>query len=215
MLKLPDVTLVALSSVKIPETIASLKRSYSQVEFPYVKLVTHSLPDNLPEEIIYEECPQLKNIDDYNYYAFIELGRHIQTKFALVVQHDSWILDVNCWTDEFLGYSFIGAPWPIAENSYIANNGTRSRVGNDGFSIKSKRLLDIPKENNFNLREEQGWKNVDGQTCCYWKKELLELGINYAPVELAAKFSFETLVSENIQIKKFFGFHKHYPYWIN
>jgi len=40
---------------------------------------------------------------------------------------------------------------------------------------------------------------------------MLENGIKYAPIEVAAKFSYENDVPENKDIKDFFGFHKHDP----
>jgi hypothetical protein len=40
---------------------------------------------------------------------------------------------------------------------------------------------------------------------------MLENGIKYAPIEVAAKFSYENDVPENMHIKEFFGFHRNYP----
>lgn len=208
-----DVTLIAYTSIEFDATIRSLMKSSEQLDFGAIKLVSHEKPHNLPDKIQWEYGPFIRDIDDFNYYMFLEFGKHVDTSHALYVQHHSGVLHPEMWNDDWLSYDFIGAPWGIIEGAYMANDGTRSRVGNDGFSLKSKKLLDIPKENSMYLREEQGWKNIDGNTCCYWKKEMLELGVKYAPVEVAAKFSFENYVPENVGIGKVFGFHRHLPYW--
>jgi hypothetical protein len=90
----------------------------------------------------------------------------------------------------------------------MANNGERVRVGNGGFSIRSSKLLNAPKKLGLELKQEQGFFNEDGNLVCYNRKELLEYGIKYAPVGVAAKFSYENEVPENQRIETF-GFHKH------
>ena len=118
------------------------------------------------------------------------------------------------WNNDWLQYDYIGAPFPISENAYWANNGERVRVGNGGFSLRSRKLLEMPLKNNWKLRQEQGFFNEDGNVCCYWRKEFLEEGIKYAPLELAVKFSFETPVQENDFGKtRTFGFHRNLPEW--
>jgi len=156
----------------------------------------------------------MNNIDDYNYYCFVELGKHVDTTRALVIQYDSWVIRPELWDDNWLNWDYLAAPWPVVENSYIANNGERARVGNGGFSLRSKWLMDIPRIEGWGLRSEQNQKNEDGQICCYWRKEFLRWGIKYAPVEVAARFSFENEVPENREINTF-GFHKNIRYsWI-
>ena len=130
----------------------------------------------------------------------------------LYVQAHAWILHPDLWDDNWLQYDYCGAPWPIVENSYITNNGERARVGNGGFSLRSKKLLDLPKKMNWGLREEQGWANEDGNIVCYYCKEMLENGIKYAPLDVACKFAYENTVPENIGIKTF-GFHRRMPPW--
>ena len=54
-IQLPDVTLIAVSSIKIPETILALQKSYKGIDFGAVKLISHECPKELPEEIQFEE----------------------------------------------------------------------------------------------------------------------------------------------------------------
>jgi hypothetical protein len=208
---LKDVTLIAYSSGYIKESIESLRKSYEGLYFGDVKLLSHELPDSLPLEIKWEYAPKINEINDYNSYIFKHLGKHVNTSHCLLIQNDSWILHPELWDDDWLQWDYIGAPWGYVQDAYIANNGERVRVGNGGFSLRSSYLLDLPKIMEWDLREEQGWANEDGNICCYYRKEMLENGIKYAPIEVASKFSYENDVPENINIKEFFGRHKHDP----
>jgi hypothetical protein len=207
VINLPDVTLVAYSSIAVPETIEALKISSKNINFADVKIVSHEKPENLPSSIKFEEGRQIKDIMDFNHYLYSEFEKHVDTTYMLIVQYHGYVTDYKCWSDEFLNYDYIGAPWPIRKNSYNANDGTISRVGNGGFSLRSKYLLGIPKKYNIPLTQEQGYFNEDGNICCYHKKEFLKLGIKYAPIEVAARFSYETPVDENYKVKTF-GFHR-------
>lgn len=208
MINLSDVTLIALTSIKIPETIRALEYSYRGINFGAVKLVTDK--EFCHAKIKKEYCPPMVNIDEYNRYAFLELGSHVDTSHALVIQHDSSIIYPESWDNNWLNFDYLGAPWCIPQDSfsYRANNGELVRVGNGGFSLRSKLLMGIPKICGWELREDHGFKNEDGNIVCYWRKEFLERKIKYAPVEVAARFSYENEVPENQNIDKFFGFHK-------
>ena len=52
----------------------------------------------------------------------------------LIYQEDSIIFRNNI--DNFLYYDYIGAPWPLD------NNGNKSRVGNGGFSLRTKNIME-------------------------------------------------------------------------
>jgi len=211
-IKIPDVTLIAVSSIKIDETILALQKSYRYIDFGYVKIVTHECPENLPKEISFEECLELNDIIKYNRFIFEELHQYVDTSHCLVIQYDSWVLNPELWDNDWLQYDFCGAPWEWRTNSYLTDGGERVRVGNGGFSIRSRILLSAPKKLGLELEQRQGYWNEDGNICCYWRKEFLEFGIKYAPVEVAARFSYETPVPENNFGKmKFFGFHKNAP----
>ena len=67
MLKLPNVTLIALTSVRIPETIKALEYSCKDIQFGEVKLASDIKPNNLPEFITHEYTEKSSNIDEWNY----------------------------------------------------------------------------------------------------------------------------------------------------
>ena len=209
---LKDVTLLAYSSHEVPQTIASLQKCQEGLDFAETKLLCHEKPDGLPENILYEFAPEINDIDDFNYYMFLELGKHVNTSHVLYVQAHAWILHPELWDNEWLQYDWIGSPWKVIPNAYLTDDGERIRNGNGGFSLRSKRLLDAPHILGLKLEERQGYFNEDGNLAVYHRAKLLEYGIKYAPVEVAARFAYENAVPENIGIPPF-GYHRNLPPW--
>jgi hypothetical protein len=206
---LKDVTLIAYSSNDVKENIESLQKCMEYFDFGAVKIISHKKPDYLPEGIVYERGREIKEINDFNEYMFLFFGVHVNTSHCLYVQHHSWILNHELWKDEWLQYDLAGAVWPIVPNSYLTDDGERVRVGNDGFALKSRRLLLAPSILGLKLEQRQSFFNVDGNTSIYHRSAMLKYGIKYMPVEEAAVFSYENPVPENnYGNMKTFGFHR-------
>lgn len=208
---IPDVTLIAISSIEIAKTIQALQKCCEKIEFGSVKLLSDKKPFNLPQNIIFEPCPKINDIMDFNHYVFRDFGQHVTTSHCLMVQFHAWVVRPELWDDAWLQYDYIGAPWAYSDDAYIAPGGEHVRVGNGGFSLRSKKLLDLPKKYNIQLTHDRGYWNEDGNICVYHREKFLELGIHYAPVEVAAKFAYENPVPENQGVKPF-GFHRNHPY---
>jgi len=206
--KIPDVTLIAISSIKIPETIQALQKCCEKLEFGSVKLLSDKKPADLPENITFELCPKINNIMDFNHYVFRDFGQHISTSHCLMVQFHAWVHRPELWDDNWLQYDYIGAPWPYKDDAYITRGGEHVRVGNGGFSLRSKKLMDLPGKYNIQLTHDRGYWNEDGNICVYHRERFLELGIQYAPVEVAALFSHEIDIPENENVLSF-GFHRY------
>ena len=213
MIKVPDVTLIAIDCTdRIRGTIEALNTCVKSMEFGDVVLLRHEKPNDLPSFITHKEIKEIKNIDAYNSFIFLELYKYFDTSHVLLCQDHAYIINPEMWDDEWLKWDYIGSPWAIVPNAYTANNGERSRVGNGGFSIRSKKICRLPSEKGWGLREERGFKNEDGQICCYWKKEMLIEGVKYAPLEVAVKFGYEKPMEENNYGNvKAFGFHRNLP----
>lgn len=207
-----ELTLLAISSIFIKETIDSLLTSSDKMDFKEIKIFTHEKPANLPSKIKYVNIKKINNIMDFNNFCFYEVGDYIETTHALFTQYHAWILDGDIFNNDWLKYDYCGAVWPIRQGSFRGNNGEIVRNGNGGFSLRSKKIMSIPKKLNWPLREEQGFYNEDGNICCYYRKEFLELGIKYAPIEVAADFAFENVVIENYG-RRTFGFHRNMNPW--
>lgn len=210
MLKLPNVTLIALTSIKLEKTIKALEYSCKDIEFGAIKLVSHEKPENLPYNIQFEECPKMSNIDEWNYAAIYELGKHVDTEFAILIHDDGFIVNADSWRPEFLEYDYIGAPWPLPQDdfSFKAIDGEIIRVGNS-VSLRSKRLLDLAVDLNLEWKPFHGYYNEDGFICVNYRHIYKEHGMKFAYMDVAKYFSHETMIPE-IQGIKPFAFHRHF-----
>jgi hypothetical protein len=208
MLNLENVTLIAFTSVKIPQTIKALEYSCRGIKFGAVKLVSDIKPDDLPDYMTHEYTDKMSNIDEWNYATIYKLGKHIDTEFAMLIHDDGFIVNPESWRDEFLDYDYIGAPWALPNDDFSFRdiNGEIIRVGNS-VSIRSKRLIDLPVELNLEWKPFHGFYNEDGFICVNYRHIYKEHGMKFADLEVAKYFSHETMIPEVLGIKPF-AFHK-------
>ena len=123
---------------------------------------------------------KFNNLIDYSKFIVNVLPEYIDTEFCFNVHHDGFIINADKWTDDFLKYDWIGAPWK--KDAHFLYNG--ERVGNGGVSIRSKKLMDIAKQDNCDNHE-------DSFICSSLRSTLIDKGIKFAPLELAGKFGIE------------------------
>lgn len=215
IIRVKEVTLLAVSSILIPETIRALQKSSEGFRWGAVKLISHERPENLPEDIGFGYCPKIENIMDFNHYVFRDLTEHVETSHCLMIQHHGYVLNYWMWNDFWLDWDYIGAIWPLVPDTYIANNGEIVRNGNGGFSLRSKKIMDMPRFKDWELLQQRGWYNEDGNLTVYRRKEMLEEGIKYAPAEVSARFSYENPVEENnFGNIPTFGYHRNASPWM-
>ncbi len=170
-----DTTLVCVDCRNHELAISALRRSMAQCTFERVLFFTNQAFDLPGIEVT--RIPDIASIADYSRFMIKSLGGHIQTGFALVIQHDGYVVNGRRWSAEFQEYDYAGAPW------------SGGRVGNGGFSLRSKRLLRA-------LADARITELVpEDRAICETYRGLLESehGVRFAPAELAASFSFETL----------------------
>ena len=211
-IKIPEVTLVAVDCTdRVPGTINALTICTRNIDFGRVKLLSHRQPDYLPDFIEYNEIPKINNIDEYNQFMFMDLGYYTPTSHCLTVQDHAYILHSELFDPSWLQYDYCGSPWPIIENAYLTDKGERIRVGNGGFSLRSRKLLLAPRSLDLHLEQRQNFWNEDGNICVYQVDRLSKYGIKYMPLEESCKFAYENNVPENLNIKKFFGYHRNKP----
>ncbi len=208
--KLSDVTLLAVSSIEIDHTQDSLKISSYEIEFASIKFLTSKKPKiNFPE-IEYIEIPEI-DINGYNKIMINDLHKYFDTSHCLIVQSDSFVVNPNEWTNEFLKYDYIGAPWTktINPKKNLQIDLKKNRVGNGGFSLRSKKLAVATKD--INLSElNLPLITEDVVMCHYLYEDLIKKGISFAPIELASKFSVEHVETNKefgIGPGNVFGFH--------
>ena len=129
-----------------------------------------------------------------------ELGRfadYIDTSHALICTHDGFISNPHLWDDSWLEYDMVGAPWPAFWN-------VGHRVGNTGFTLQSQKFLQMA------AKAEALWKGEAGDVflCRTMEQGFRDNGIKYAPVDVAAAFSWEHYIEENTTgPDRSFGFH--------
>jgi hypothetical protein len=136
---------------------------------------------------------RLASLDDYSRFVFKELAAHIHTPYVLLVQWDGHVVEPAAWREDFLTYDYIGARW-----SQFRDNLT---VGNGGFSLRSRRLLQATAGEGF------AWvpgAAEDVLVCRTYRPRLsAELGMRFAPDAVARAFSYET----EEPLAPTFGFH--------
>lgn len=193
MIKLPNVTLVAMIGLKYKfrEHIQALEKSTRGIRFGDVQLI---------------QLQRIKDINSWNKAVIYDLPKFINTDFCLFIHHDGYVIHPELWQPSWLGYDYIGAPWPLPvdDYSYRTPNGRLVRVGNS-ISLRSKKLMDLvatrPMEYHY------GNNNEDGQICVWERDWLEEQGCKFAPISVAKYFSKEHTVPENIDVDKTFAFH--------
>lgn len=216
-LSLPDITLVALATRNVEETIMALKYSYKNIQFGAIKLLAHYHPHALPPEIKFHKISSLKTIDDWSKMVVYDLGAYIDTKYALLVHADGFVVNPSKWKSEFLDYDYIGAPWPLPTDSYSYRDiyGNIIRVGNS-VSLRSKKILDLPKAIPIPWESDSGFFNEDGFLCVKNKHLLENYGIKFASIDIAKYFSHEVPLPElsglePFMFHKWMGRNKRYP----
>ncbi len=162
-LSLPDVTLVCIDNVAIDLMHMSLRDCAQKVDFCCVSIQSPSVGGMTYSETLQHVIPLC-----------------ISTSHALIVQYDSWILDETRWNPEWLEYDYIGAPWPWYTDGL--------NVGNGGFCLRSKRLMEFLRTNanEYPLTDPE-----DNTLCRHYRPALEALGFRWAPLDVAHEFAFE------------------------
>lgn len=128
------------------------------------------------------------------------MPRYVQTDFAIFCQWDGFAINPKLWTDEFLNYDYIGAPWANVWNP----DHPERRVGCGGFSLRSKKWLDACL-----LLPYKDVPNEDVVCCCNQLDHFRKYGCRVAPLKLAIRFCYEHRLPEypDHTINDSFGFH--------
>jgi len=178
---LPDVTLVIVDCVDYARARMSFEHNMSICDFGDAKLLTDA---DINDPFVHR-IPSIRSIEHYSRFMIEELTHHFDTPHVLVAQWDGFIWNPALWSDEFLNYDYVGAPWP----SQILQKGVPKNftVGNGGFSLRSKRLQDF-------LSTEKGLipHAAEDVVIGQLNRAYLEcMGFRFAPEVLARRFSWE------------------------
>lgn len=119
------------------------------------------------------KIPEITSLLEYSEIVMKRL--ECDDSHLLLIQWDGFVIDCSAWTDEFLEYDYIGAPW------------SDGRVGNGGFSLRSRKLIYALRAKEFVVDNSE-----DILICQTYRKQLeKKYKIRFAPLHVAEKFSFE------------------------
>lgn len=190
-LKLDNVTLLGVDCLDV----SRLKRSFDictyYCDFSDIKFLTSLDTTGLEYPAV--KIHPINSKEEYSKFMIKELNNYVDTDYVLIVQYDGFICNPNAWTNEFLKYDYIGAPW-----WYDNHN-----VGNGGFSLRSKKLLNI-LQNDKNITV---YHPEDNQICRIYREYLESLGIVFANDDIAIIFSYECSPKYKDPWKDQFGYH--------
>lgn len=194
--ELKDVTLICVDCYSYGKAINALQKSLEQIKPSRAIFLT-----DIPIELDGIEVVQIESIKSKKAYSdFIvkQLYLYFDTLHCLIIQHDGYVLNGDCWDSSFLNFDYIGAAWLYTDGR---------NVGNGGFSMRSKKLQTI-----LGTDETISVCHHEDDSICRLYRPYLEktYGIKYADEQVADKFSFEL----REPISRTFGFHGyfHKPY---
>ena len=214
-----EVTLICVAGVQVPRALLAIMKSAFRLKFDRIILVTTKVkPVQFGKFSVQEPIEsKLDSLMEYNKYVLYKLYNHVRTQFCLVIQADGYVINGNLWNEKYYEYDYIGAPWPIESEAYIDPFGNHQRVGNGGFSLRSRRLLMVPQkveipwnvnEGNFYRHFNKNAYSEDGNICVHNRHLFEQEGCKFAPLDIASQFSHELDLTD-IFIGKTFGFHRY------
>jgi Flp pilus assembly protein TadD len=192
MLDLAGVTLCCIDTANHALALRAIERSRAAVRFARTLFVTDlTAGAGVPAGVDVVSIPPLGSRDDYSRFVLKSLLAHVGTPHVLLIQWDGYVVNPDAWDDAFLACDYIGAKW------FWHDDGMR--VGNGGFSLRSRRLLEALQDPRIDLVE------AEDITIGRAFRPLLEreYGIRFATDELADRFAFEAAYP----IGRPFGFH--------
>ncbi len=190
---LDNVTVVIVDCVNQGKAIAAINKTLEQIT-PAMTLFFTDVYIDVPNA----DCVIIEKITSKNGYSDFmmkKLSPYISTEFVLVIQHDGYPINSDCWTDEFFNYDYIGARWNYPD--------TERCVGNGGCSLRSYKLIDLLAHDPFIEITEQ---EDDCIARLYGSYLETKYGIKFAPPALADKFAFELREPTNHT----FAFHNYF-----
>jgi Flp pilus assembly protein TadD len=194
MLELPTVTLCAVDTANPALALRALLISKARIGFARTLLLTDR-PQSMPGVEVRVIEP-LASRNEYSAFVLKSLLEHVDTPHVLLIQWDGYVINPDAWREEFLGCDYIGAKWFW--------HGDGHRVGNGGFSLRSRKLLAALQDDRI---EPAG---AEDEAICRTFRPLLEkeYGIVFASEALADEFAFEAAYP----IGRPFGFHGLYNF---
>ena len=199
---MPDVTLVCtdcMEEIHIKNSIRAFDRCLQLCDFGAVKFLTDKDID-YPHKVATMPLPSLVH---YSIFCLKELPKYIDTKYALIVQNDGWILNADAWDNKFYEYDYIG---PLFNQYDIQGVG--------GFSFRSKALMNKVSAmwpawdvNNTDAFQRRVGCYEDGAIAMLLRPDLERQGFKFATLEDAGRFAQGGNPNNQFWVERPFGFH--------
>jgi len=164
----------------------------TQARFGSALLFTDISDLALPAGVRQIEIARLTSSEAYSRFVLRELAPWIATSHCLIVQWDGFIVNPHLWDEQFLAYDYIGASWPQFTDGHD--------IGNGGFSLRSRRLLQACCLPMFQHNGE-----AEDLAICRTNRIMLEKNhaLRFADQMVADRFSAE----RRSRVSDAFGFH--------
>ena len=211
-----NLTIIAASDIKINETIYALNKSTKYIN-PFKTILFSSYLNstnikNIEKSnfIEYIKIKPLNSVSDYSNFIIYELHKYINTSHILIVQWDGYVINPAKWSDDFLNYDYVGAPFIPRFNNYSYARDKDNNffvIGNGGFSLRSKKLLKAPTKFKLIDNKEITNSHEDGFFCILHRQFLESKGFEWANFRIASRFSIESPINLNEILDFPFGFH--------
>lgn len=191
---LRDVTLCCIDCAQPGLALRALGLSAGRARFGRVVLLSDAAMAAPGVEV--RRIGPLGDAAAYSHFVLKRLVAHVATPFMLLVQWDGWVLDGARWEAGFRAFDYIGAPWPWQP--------AWRQVGNGGFSLRSRRLLEVLAEDGFAPGHPE-----DEMIGGVWRAALEGRGMRFADAGAARRFS----VERDRDVAPAFGFHGVFNFW--
>jgi hypothetical protein len=175
-----DVTLVTIETMYHDLAGRAMQETLDRVPFK------HALVFSDREFLPGARHVKIQHGNMFNYCNLLLKGltEYVETKYIIFQQWDAMVHDGSRWTDDFLTCDYIGAVWPWRPPG--------QNVGNGGFSLRSKRLLEQLTASHIKL-DPDGEHGVqeDNYIAIMHRPWLESQGMVFAMPGLANRFSIE------------------------
>lgn len=197
----PTITLVATTFSRIGEHLKRLRQSAACFPFPVRQLlISGSKPEALPNGVDWAHDPVFDSLNywGFNRFVYEKLADFITTDFAVTIHTDGFAQHPEHWTDEFLKYDYVGAPFPVGLTGGVG------RVGSGGFCLRSRKLLQTCQRIPLVGDVTEDWHIGHNHF-----RDFKRAGCRFASVPLALRWSIDLALEDypGWSAKQSFGFH--------
>jgi len=193
--RLADVTLCCVDTAYHDLAAEALRASLAACEFAETLFLSDR--DCGVPGVRHVPIAPIRSTADYSNFMIHRLHEFIGTPFVLVIQYDGFVLNEGAWNAVFCDYDYVGAPMRVGEHLV---------VGNGGFSLRSRRLLQaLHRDEQVRGYDARGGMSLEDVAISSTYRRRLEQaqGIRFAPPAVADRFA----AGRTQPTRSSFGFH--------